>query len=71
MKPSQETYEDLNRLAQTGQSFDGRLTFNSEESLVLTNVCIGADQGLLNNYFESKWYRLSFSYNCTPSGSYE
>lgn len=24
MKPSQETYEDLNRLAQTGQSFDGR-----------------------------------------------
>nr|POF15223.1 isoform c of glycogenin-1 [Quercus suber] len=32
----------------------------------------GADQGLLNQYFEHKpWKRLSFTYNCTPSGSYQ
>lgn len=32
----------------------------------------GADQGLLNQYYEHKpWKRLSFSYNCTPSGSYQ
>ncbi|KAK3070777.1 glycogenin glucosyltransferase [Teratosphaeriaceae sp. CCFEE 6253] len=32
----------------------------------------GADQGLLNQYFEHKaWKRLSFTYNCTPSASYQ
>ena len=29
----------------------------------------GADQGLLNMHFRD-WNRLSFAYNCTPSGSY-
>lgn len=32
----------------------------------------GADQGLLNQYFEHKnWRRLPFTYNCTPSASYQ
>ena len=32
----------------------------------------GADQGLLNQYYEHKpWKRLSFTYNCTPSASYQ
>ena len=32
----------------------------------------GADQGLLNQYFEHKpWKRLSFVYNCTPSANYQ
>ncbi|THV96356.1 nucleotide-diphospho-sugar transferase [Aureobasidium pullulans] len=32
----------------------------------------GADQGLLNQYFEHKnWHRLSFIYNCTPSANYQ
>lgn len=32
----------------------------------------GADQGLLNQYFEHRpWKRLSFTYNCTPSGYYQ
>jgi hypothetical protein len=30
----------------------------------------GADQGLLNMHFRD-WDRLSFTYNCTPSGSYQ
>ena len=30
----------------------------------------GADQGLLNMYFRD-WHRLSFTYNCTPSGNYQ
>ncbi|KAF3899568.1 Glycogenin glucosyltransferase [Trichophyton interdigitale] len=30
----------------------------------------GADQGLLNMYFKN-WDRLSFTYNCTPSGHYQ
>ncbi|CAF9922145.1 MAG: glycogenin glucosyltransferase [Alectoria fallacina] len=30
----------------------------------------GADQGLLNMHFRD-WQRLSFTYNCTPSGSYQ
>lgn len=30
----------------------------------------GADQGLLNMHFQD-WQRLSFVYNCTPSGSYQ
>ncbi|PGH17342.1 hypothetical protein AJ79_01226 [Helicocarpus griseus UAMH5409] len=30
----------------------------------------GADQGLLNMHFR-KWDRLSFAYNCTPSGHYQ
>ncbi|KAL9603278.1 MAG: hypothetical protein Q9219_001300 [cf. Caloplaca sp. 3 TL-2023] len=30
----------------------------------------GADQGLLNVHFQ-KWDRLSFTYNCTPSGNYQ
>ncbi|OAL63446.1 glycosyl transferase family 8 protein [Trichophyton rubrum] len=30
----------------------------------------GADQGLLNMHFKS-WDRLSFTYNCTPSGHYQ
>ena len=32
----------------------------------------GADQGLLNEYFGNRpWHRLSFTYNCTPSSSYQ
>jgi len=32
----------------------------------------GADQGLLNQYFEHKdWHRLSFTYNTTPSANYQ
>lgn len=32
----------------------------------------GADQGLLNQFFEHKpWKRLSFVYNCTPSANYQ
>ncbi|KAK6433908.1 glycogenin glucosyltransferase [Oleoguttula sp. CCFEE 5521] len=32
----------------------------------------GADQGLLNQYYEHKpWKRLSFKYNCTPSANYQ
>lgn len=32
----------------------------------------GADQGLLNEYYSHHpWHRLSFTYNCTPSGSYQ
>ncbi|KAF8418221.1 nucleotide-diphospho-sugar transferase [Tirmania nivea] len=53
LRPSQETYEELHRLVQSGQSFDG------------------ADQGLLNTHFEGKWHRLPFTYNCTPSASYQ
>lgn len=30
----------------------------------------GADQGLLNMHFRD-WERLSFTYNCTPSGNYQ
>lgn len=30
----------------------------------------GGDQGLLNTYFK-RWHRLSFTYNCTPSGNYQ
>ncbi|CUS06973.1 unnamed protein product [Tuber aestivum] len=30
----------------------------------------GADQGLLNSYFKN-WHRISFTYNCTPSGHYQ
>ena len=30
----------------------------------------GADQGLLNMHFRN-WQRLSFTYNCTPSGHYQ
>ncbi|KAF2455924.1 hypothetical protein BDY21DRAFT_365139 [Lineolata rhizophorae] len=32
----------------------------------------GADQGLLNQYFEHRnWHRLSFRYNCTPNAQYQ
>ncbi|KAF2798732.1 glycosyltransferase family 8 protein [Melanomma pulvis-pyrius CBS 109.77] len=32
----------------------------------------GADQGLLNQYYEHKdWHRLSFTYNCTPNAQYQ
>lgn len=32
----------------------------------------GADQGLINQYYEHKgWHRLPFVYNCTPSSSYQ
>lgn len=32
----------------------------------------GADQGLLNQYYEHKdWHRLSFTYNCTPNANYQ
>ena len=30
----------------------------------------GADQGLLNMHF-TRFHRLSFTYNCTPSGNYQ
>lgn len=52
LAPSEDTYQALLNLAQTGRSFDG------------------ADQGLLNTYF-SDWHRLGFTYNCTPSASYQ
>lgn len=31
----------------------------------------GADQGLLNMHFKNEYYRLSFSYNVTPSAHYQ
>lgn len=32
----------------------------------------GADQGLLNQYYEHKnWHRISFTYNCTPNAQYQ
>ncbi|KAL5116434.1 glycogenin glucosyltransferase [Pleosporales sp. CAS-2024a] len=32
----------------------------------------GADQGLLNQYFEHRpWHRLKFTYNCTPNAQYQ
>lgn len=32
----------------------------------------GADQGLLNEHYMNRpWHRLSFTYNCTPSASYQ
>jgi len=32
----------------------------------------GADQGLLNQYYEHRsWQRLSFTYNCTPNAEYQ
>ncbi|KAJ4359228.1 glycogenin glucosyltransferase [Ascochyta clinopodiicola] len=32
----------------------------------------GADQGLLNQYFENRpWQRLKFTYNCTPNAEYQ
>jgi glycogenin glucosyltransferase len=32
----------------------------------------GADQGLLNQYFEHRpWQRLRFTYNCTPNAEYQ
>ncbi len=30
----------------------------------------GADQGMLNMHFRD-WHRLSFTYNCTPTGNYQ
>ena len=30
----------------------------------------GGDQGLLNDYFQGKWHRLSYGYNVTPSAYY-
>lgn len=31
----------------------------------------GGDQGLLNQFFENKWFRLPFTFNVTPSASYQ
>lgn len=31
----------------------------------------GGDQGLLNQFFENKWHRLPFTFNVTPSTSYQ
>lgn len=31
----------------------------------------GGDQGLLNQFFENRWQRLPFTYNVTPSASYQ
>lgn len=31
----------------------------------------GGDQGLLNQFFEDNWHHLPFSYNVTPSASYQ
>ncbi|KAF2275105.1 nucleotide-diphospho-sugar transferase [Westerdykella ornata] len=32
----------------------------------------GADQGLLNQYYQHRnWHRLSFTYNCTPNSEYQ
>ncbi len=30
----------------------------------------GGDQGLLNDYFQGKWHRLSYGFNVTPSAYY-
>jgi len=47
--------------------------YNALKSLAAGgNSFDGADQGLLNEYYENKpWHRLSFTYNCTPSASYQ
>lgn len=54
------------------------LTPNEGDFRALSNLAAagdsfdGADQGLLNQYFEHKpWKRLSFTYNCTPSANYQ
>lgn len=31
----------------------------------------GGDQGLLNQFFENRWHRLPFTFNVTPSASYQ
>ena len=73
LKPSQEIYDELHRLVQSGQSFDG--DYSKEILHVMWQLLIiyyvGADQGLLNTHFEGKWHRLPFTYNCTPSASYQ
>ncbi|CAN6651676.1 hypothetical protein TRVA0_025S01046 [Trichomonascus vanleenenianus] len=53
--PDAEAYEELCGRAVTGESFDG------------------GDQGLLNQYFteRGRWVRLPFTFNVTPSTSYQ
>ena len=43
------------------------------QALARNNVSFdGADQGLLNMHFaRNNWERISFTYNCTPSGNYQ
>ncbi|WEW55316.1 glycogenin glucosyltransferase [Emydomyces testavorans] len=46
-------------------------TYNSLLAFAQRGISFdGADQGLLNMHFKD-WHRLSFSYNCTPSGHYQ
>lgn len=47
--------------------------FTGLQTLAAAGVSFdGADQGLLNEYFGNRpWQRLSFTYNTTPSASYQ
>lgn len=47
--------------------------FNSLRTMAASGTSFdGADQGLLNEYYQYRpWHRLSFTYNCTPSASYQ
>ncbi len=56
-KPNVKTFADLKKLA-----------VENEKGL---NSFDGGDQGLLNQYFENNWNRISFTYNVTPSTSYQ
>ncbi|KMU79563.1 glycogenin-2 [Coccidioides immitis RMSCC 3703] len=53
------------------QISDGRTTYYSLLAFAQRGISFdGADQGLLNMHFRN-WDRLSFAYNCTPSGHYQ
>ena len=69
LRPSMGTYYSLLQLAGRGVSFDG-MSPHKSDSYYSANNRKGADQGLLNSYFK-KWDRISFIYNCTPSGHYQ
>jgi len=47
--------------------------FWSLQTLASTGASFdGADQGLFNEYYTNRpWHKLSFTYNCTPSASYQ
>ncbi len=70
LRPDLNTFNELLDLAREGASFDGMNYFSSTVGLELTQLCEGADQGLLNIHFKD-WHRLSFNYNATPSSSYQ
>jgi lipopolysaccharide biosynthesis glycosyltransferase len=47
------------------------LTQRAAEDPSGANSFDGGDQGLLNQYFEGRWHRIPFTYNVTPSTSYQ